>query len=212
MIFMINVTNMMHSRTRRISRILIMLIILIIQITVQTTFAQSRESKGRILNQISSVPIRNDFAMVAARIYLGKDTAAAYRQLDTLLSRAYGDMFWMYGCAGLYYATGDRLRPEYKARICECWKHYTPYRGDTENHFLMYYGSLLLMAQAWPDLLDTDWFMGKSSKDIYDESKEYLDHWIDETVRNGQEEWDSPRYGYYYITPLALLAEYTKDK
>jgi hypothetical protein len=166
----------------------------------------------RVLNQIASVPIRNDFAMVAARIYLGKDTAVAYRQLDTLLSRAYGDMFWMYGCAGLYYATGDRLRPEYMARIRSCWKHSTPYRGDTENHFLMYYGSLFLMSQAWPDLPDTDWFMSKSSKEIYAESKEYLDHWIDETVRNGQEEWDSPRYGYYYITPLALLAEYTKDK
>ena len=99
-----------------------------------TVFAQSRESKLRVLNQIASVPSRNDFAMVAARIYLGKDTANAHRQLDTLLSRAYGDMFWMYGCAGLYYATSDRLRPEYKARIRSCWKHCTPYRGDTENH------------------------------------------------------------------------------
>jgi hypothetical protein len=174
--------------------------------------AQSHETKFAVLNHIASIPIRNDFAMVAARIHQNIDTASAYKQLDTLLMRAYGDMFWMYGCAGLYYATADVLRPQYKARIRQCWKRYTPYRGDTENHFLMYYGSLFLMAQAWPDLPDTEWFMGKSSNEIYDESKEYLDQWIDETVRNGQEEWDSPRYGYYYITPLALLAEYTKDK
>jgi hypothetical protein len=175
-------------------------------------FAQSPQTKNEVLNRIASIPLRNDFAMVAARIHQNMDTAKAYKQLDTLLTHAYGDMFWMYGCAGLYYATSDVLRPQYKARIQQCWKHCTPYRGDTENHFLMYYGSLFLMAQAWPDLPDTEWFMGKSSKEIYEESKEYLDHWIDETVRDGQEEWDSPRYGYYYITPLALLAEYTKDK
>jgi hypothetical protein len=186
----------------------IMVIILITRITV----AQSPDTKREVLDHIVSIPIRNDFSIVAAKIHQGVDTANAYKQLDTLLSRAYGDMFWMYGCAGLYYATSDVLRPEYKARIRQCWKHCTPYRGDTENHFLMYYGSLFLMAQAWPDMPDTEWFMGKSSKEIYDESKEYLDHWIDETVRNGQEEWDSPRYGYYYITPLALLAEYAKDK
>jgi len=174
-------------------------------------FAQSPATKLAVLDSIAAIPVRRDFAIVAAKIHLGTDTAAAYRELDTLLSRAYGDMFWMYGCAGLYYVTQDVLRPNYKARIRYCWKHFTPYRGDTENHFLMYYGSLLLMSQAWPDLPDTDWFMGKSSKEIYSESKEYLDHWIDETVRYGQEEWDSPRYGYYYITPLALLAEYTKD-
>jgi hypothetical protein len=175
-------------------------------------FCQSPQTKTRVLDHIASIPLRNDFAMVAARIHQHIGVDGAYKQLDTLLSRAYGDMFWMYGCAGLYYATSDVLRPEYKARIRQCWKRCTPYRGDTENHFLMYYGSLFLMAQAWPDLPDTAWFMGKSSKEIYDESKEYLDHWIDETVRNGQEEWDSPRYGYYYITPLTLLAEYTKDK
>ncbi len=174
--------------------------------------AQTPQTKTRVLDRIASIPLRNDFAMVTARIHQNIGLDSAYKQLDTLLSRAYGDMFWMYGCAGLWYATSDVLRPQYKARIRECWKHCTPYRGDTENHFLMYYGSLFLMAQAWPDLPDADWFMGKSSKEIYDESKEYLDHWIDETVRNGQEEWDSPRYGYYYITPLALLAEYTKDK
>ncbi len=176
-----------------------------------TTFAQSPRTKSLVLSRIAEMPVRRDFAVVAAKLRTGRDTAAAYRELDTLLSRPYGDMFWMYGCAGLYYATRDILRPPYQDKIRWCWKHFTPYRGDTENHFLMYYGSLLLMSQAWPNLPDTDWFMGKSSKEIYDESKEYLNHWIDETVRYGQEEWDSPRYGYYYITPLLLLAEYTKD-
>ncbi len=189
---------------------LIILITLITGITVPT-FPQSPRTKSLVLARVAAIPVRADFAIVAAKIRTGTDTAAAYRELDTLLSRAYGDMFWMYGCTGLFFETQDVLRPQYKARIRCAWKHFTPYRGDTENHFLMYYGMLLLMSQAWPDLPDTDWFMGKSSKEIYAESKEYLNHWMDETVRYGQEEWDSPRYGYYYITPLLLLAEYTKD-
>ena len=173
--------------------------------------AQTQSAKQNLLHRIALTPSNPNFAIVSAKLRLGIDVDGAYKQLDTLLSRAYGDMFWMYGCAGLYYATQDVLRPTYKERIRRCWKHFTPYRGDTENHFLMYYGSLFLMSQTWPNLTDKDWFMGKSSREIYAESKEYLDHWMDETVRFGQTEWDSPRYGYYYITPLVLLAEYTKD-
>ena len=172
---------------------------------------QSLAIKKELVERIARMPSGPNFAIVSAKLRLGIDVDGAYKQIDTLLSCAYGDMFWMYGCAGLYYATQDILRPQYKERIRWCWKHYTPYRGDTENHFLMYYGTLFLMSQAWPDLPYTEWFMGKSSKAIYKESKEYLDRWIDETVRYGQTEWDSPRYGYYYITPLVLLAEYTKD-
>jgi hypothetical protein len=117
----------------------------------------------------------------------------------------------MYGCAGLYYSCRNTLPDSYKKKIRECWKKFTPYRGDTENHFLMYYGSLFLMAQEWPSLPGSEWFLGKTSEEIYKESKEYLTQWIDETAKSGMMEFDSPRYMYYYITPMVLLAEYTHD-
>lgn len=179
---------------------------------LSNALGQSDSTKSHILTRLASEPARNDFAILTAQIRTNTDTANAYHHLDTLLATGYGDMFWMYGCAGLYYATADQLRPSYKAKIRQAWRLRTPYRGDTENHFLMYYASLLLMSQAWPNQIDTEWFMGKSSREIYAESVEYLDHWIDETVRYGTTEWSSPRYAYYYITPLLLLAEYTKDK
>ena len=185
--------------------------LLFLTLLTSSVFAQSPSTKHNILSRIERASYGPTFSVVAGKIRDGYDLDKTYAQLDTLIARPYGDMFWMYGCAGLYFATQDVLRPAYKDRIRECWKHFTPYRGDTENHFLMYYGSLLLMSQVWPGLADSEWFMGKSSKEIYDESKEYLDHWIDETVRYSQTEWSSPRYGYYYITPLILLAEYTKD-
>ncbi len=38
-----------------------------------------------------------------------------------------------------------------------------PYRGDTENHWLLYYTSLYLMSQMWPDQPGELWYTGKSS-------------------------------------------------
>jgi hypothetical protein len=151
------------------------------------------------------------FQVVAARLKLGVDTALAWRQLDTLLAKPTGDIFWMYPATGFYFNCKDQLSDAWRARFRATWKRYTPYRGDTENHFLMYYSSLFLMSQEWPDLPGSEWFNGKSSRENYEEAKEYLNHWIDETVCVGTTEWDSPRYFYYYMTPLILLHDFTRD-
>ena len=152
------------------------------------------------------------FQVVAARLKLGVDTSLAWRQLDTLVSRPTGDMFWMYPATGFYLNTKGQLDSAWRGRFRQAWKSYTPYRGDTENHFVMYYTSLLLMSQEWPDLPGTEWFNGKSSQENRRESAEFLEHWIDETVRQGSTEWDSPRYAYYYITPLLLLRDFVSDE
>lgn len=151
------------------------------------------------------------FASVAARLRLGRDTALAWRQLDTLVSAPTGDIFWTYPAATFYFTCRDLLSDAWRRRFRTAWKLYTPYRGDTENHFLMYYGAILLFSQEWPDLSGSDWFNGKSSRENYAEAADYFDHWIDETSRLGMSEWDSPRYMYFYITPLATLAQYTAD-
>ncbi len=174
-------------------------------------YAQSQALKQSTLAVIAHKEYKPTFSAIAAQLRVGINEAQAYHQLDEILAREYGDMFWMYGCAGLYYSCKDILPDSYKEKIRECWKKFTPYRGDTENHFLMYYGSLFLMSQEWDTLSASEWFMGRSSEEIRTESKEWLEHWIDETVKQGQTEFDSPRYLYYYITPLVLLAEYSRD-
>lgn len=162
------------------------------------------------LRQVASTGARN-FASVAARLRLGSDTEGAWRQLDSLMTNPTGDMFWMYPATAFYFHSKDKLDDRWRARFRETWKTYTPYRGDTENHFLMYYSSILLFTQEWPDLPGSEWFNGKSSRENYAEAYEYLNHWMDETVRYGCTEWDSPRYIYYYITPLLSLADFTAD-
>ena len=188
----------------------ISIFILIFIISSVPARAQSLGLKKDILLKIAAKDYHPTFSVIAARLKLGIRTNEALRQLDTLLKKEYGDMFWMYGCAGLYFSTRDHLPAAYKKKIKECWKKFTPYRGDTENHWLMYYASLFLMSQEWNQPA-AEWFLGKSSKEIHAEAKAYLNFWINRTVMFGQIEFDSPRYLYYFITPLILLSEYSKD-
>src|SRR3954470_3295006 len=135
--------------------------------------AQSKTLKQQTLHRIAEVNYSPTFSAVAAKLKLGEKKDFALHQLDTLLQKEYGDMFWMYGCTGLYFSAKKQLPPAYKKKIKECWKKFTPYRGDTENHWLMYYSSLFLMSQEW-DQPASQWFLGKSSKEIHEEAKSYL--------------------------------------
>ncbi|KXK57388.1 MAG: glycosyl hydrolase [Chlorobi bacterium OLB7] len=153
-----------------------------------------------------------NFQFVAAKLMTGTDTALAWRQLDTLLRQPKGDIFWMYPATGFYFYCRHLLSQQWRDRFRQTWGRYTPYRGDTENHFLMYYSSLLLFSQEWPDLPGSQWFNGKSSRQIRAEATEYLRHWIDETATKGMTEWDSPRYHYYYMAPLLLLQDFAGDQ
>ena len=182
-----------------------------IALCVSLCGAQSQHMREEVIERaLADSHAGPNFAIAAAAIRSG-NTLRGNAMLDTLLRAPKGDMFWMYGCAGLYCTCEEILDAASKAKIRACWKRFTPYRGDTENHFLMYYGSLLLMSEAWPDLDSTAWFTGQSSKEIHAQAVQYLMKWIDQCARYGPIEWDSPRYEYYMITPLALLANYAQD-
>lgn len=151
------------------------------------------------------------FHGATAKVAIGVDTAFAFRVVDTLLSRQAEDMFWLYPGAGFYFYDRDRIPEELRMRFRRALKAQSPYRGDTENHFLMYYIALYLYSQEWPDMRGDEWFNGKSSAENHAEAAEYLEHWIDETARFGVTEWDSPRYAYFYIGPLLILHDFAAD-
>jgi hypothetical protein len=60
-----------------------------------------------------------------------------------------GDMFWMFPVIGAYMHGKDKMSPGAKSAVRNAWKTYAPYRGDTENHWAMYYASLFLAAEQW---------------------------------------------------------------
>jgi len=133
---------------------------------------------------------RGHYNQIAARAWLGQDQAWQLSRLDTLMKNVTGDMFWMYPFTLLMYNGMDQYPAEVQVRMRDLWRTYRPYRGDTENHWVLYYATLYLAAERWPNDAGDRWFNGKSSKENRDEAREFLDHWIHLTTTVGQGEYD----------------------
>ncbi len=148
---------------------------------------------------------------IAACLASGENISWARQRLKKLNEKPTGAMFWMYPMILVMKAGAENLNEDDWAGIRETWKTYYPYRGDTENHWLMYYSSLFLAAETWPDLDPGEWYNGKSSAENRAEAKAYILNWIDITTSYGQGEYDSPNYIDSYVSPLSLLAAYARD-
>lgn len=147
----------------------------------------------------------------AAKYAHNVNVALADSLMLVLLKKPSGDMFWMFPVIGAYLNGKETMSPAVKAATRHAWKTYSPYRGDTENHWCMYYASLFLAAEQWPHLAGAEWYNGKSSEENRDEAKAYLRHWMKITTTIGQGEFDSPDYFPEYVVSMSLLAEYAQD-
>ena len=154
---------------------------------------------------------RPNYTAIAARYATGNDVALADKMFLELLKHPKGAMFWMFPVTGCYFAGKDKMADEVKQALRHAWKTYAPARGDTENHWAMWYSTLLLMSEQWPDLPGSEWFSGKSSEENFQEAKEYLFEWARITTTIGQGEFDSPDYILEYLIPMTMLAGYAQD-
>ena len=92
------------------------------------------------------------YANIAAKLRLHEDARLCSRRLEELLAAGpTGDMFWMFPITAVAYLDQGQLSDSARQALRRSFKTYMPYRGDTENHWLLYYTSLYLMAQLWPD-------------------------------------------------------------
>ena len=148
---------------------------------------------------------------VAARLYRGEDLEWCVARLDSLMADPRGDMFWMYPFITVTFVGRDILPAETQAKMRSLWTTYRPYRGDTENHWAMYYTAMYLITQMYPSDAGELWFNGKSSKENFDEAREYLISWMDLTTTIGQGEYDSPDYFGVFIVPMAQLYAWADD-
>ncbi len=152
------------------------------------------------------------YATIAARLWLHEDAKWCSRRLEALLAAGpSGDMFWMYPVTAIAYLDRGQLSSSARAALRRAWKTYMPYRGDTENHFLLYYTSLYLMAQLYPDDPPESWYTGKSSHANFEESRRWIESWVRLTTTRGQGEYDSPHYMGVYLLPMSYLAAWAKD-
>ncbi|MCW5549186.1 MAG: hypothetical protein KIT44_09505 [Opitutaceae bacterium] len=155
-------------------------------------------------------PLTREQALV--KLVRGQDAAAVSQRIIELLSVPQsGDMFWMFPWTAIAFTGRDQLSPEARAAIREAWRTYFPMRGDTENHWVMYYASLFLMTELYPDDPGETWFNGKSSAENHVEAKGFLLHWMDLATTIGQGEFNATHYIGEYAIPMLYLAAWAED-
>lgn len=172
--------------------------------------ADHLERVHKIVNSIANVPTGN-YGTIAAKLYFHRDPEWCSKHLIELLRDPSGDMFWMFPVTAIAYLDRGQLSPEAREALHRSWKTYMPYRGDTENHWLLYYTTLYLMAQLYKDEPGSHWFTGKPSIDNFHEAEQYLIQWMNLTTTKGQGEYDCTHYIGVYLLPLSYLAAWAED-
>jgi hypothetical protein len=148
------------------------------------------------------------YAQIAAKLWRHEDAAWCSQKLEQALAAPSGDMFWMFPVTAIAYLDQGQLTPSARQALRNAWKTYMPYRGDTENHFLLYYTSLYLVSQLWPDQV---WYTGKTSAENMEEARQWIESWVKLTTTRGQGEYDSPHYMGVYLLPMSYLSAWAAD-
>ena len=173
---------------------------------------QEFERRSQRLLEVASMESETSFFAAAARLARGVDVGTAYAMIDSLTrDHVMGGMFYAYTLVGTYLLTRDVLPDSLHRKIREAYRLRTMYRGDTENHWVMYYTGLYLASQTWPGDGPDTWFNGKSSEENFRESSEWLQQWMRITTTIGQGEFDSPTYSTVFLTPMLMLQEFAAD-
>ena len=179
--------------------------------------ATTREFAARVTSVIEAYahpkePASMGYANIAAKLKLREDAALCSRRLEELLAAApTGDMFWMYQVTAILYLDQGQLSDSARGALRRSFRTYMPYRGDTENHWLLYYTSLYLMSQMYPDAGGDEWYTGKSSAENMREAIGWIDGWVKLTTKRGQGEYDSPHYMGLFFLAESYLAQWAKD-
>ncbi len=148
---------------------------------------------------------------IAANLHRGANVDWARDRLVAINDPPRGDMFWMVPMVLVMHAGRDHWNEEDWRFIRNLWRSYFPYRGDTENHWVMYYVSLYLASEWFPDAGPEAWYNGKSSQENMAGARSYILDWVRVTTSYGQGEYDSPKYIEEFVRPMALLAGWARD-
>lgn len=192
-------------------KVLIASTLLASTLSAQPTF---EERKMRLIRHHAGPSPQKDpkyghLSVIASKLWLKQDPEWCSQRLRDLLKDPSGDMFWMFAVTAIRYVDRGQLTEEAREDLRRAWKTYFPFRGDTENHWLLYYTSLYLTSQIEPN---ASWYTGKTSKENMQEAGDYIRHWMDLTLDKGQGEYDCTHYIGVYLLPLSYLAAWAEDK
>ncbi len=130
-------------------------------------------------------------------------------QTDGWGGRPAGGPFHVFPSGALLARWFDQLPDEAVAIIQEFMMEGVLERGNTENHWLMFYVGNLLTAERWPDA-ECMW-NGLSAEANRREATRWILGMIERTAVNGHHEYDSPQYHVEHVVPMVVLADNTSD-
>ncbi|QYM79264.1 hypothetical protein K0B96_01205 [Horticoccus luteus] len=148
---------------------------------------------------------------ILAKLVRHEDEPQVSQSVIALMKDPGTGPFWMFPVVGISMLGQDQLSPAAKKAIRDMWRTTYQVRGDTENHWLMYYTSLYLIAEQNPNEPANTWYTGKSSAENLAEARSYLISWMDLTTTVGQGEFTPTGYIAEYSIPLLYLATWAKD-
>jgi len=167
--------------------------------------------RARLIDVVSREQEKSPY-VIASKIHKAFEIDRALVLLDSLTyDKGIGGMFYSYSLIGTYLFTKDAIPDSLRKKVRLAYQNRMMYRGDTENHWVMYYTGLYLAAQTWPGETGETWFNGKSSKENLREAGGWLNEWFRISSTIGQGEFDSPTYFITFVTPMIALYEFAAD-
>ncbi len=152
-----------------------------------------------------------DMASVSANLLLNQNIEACNARVIELMENPGSGPFWMLPTTCVAFMGRDKLSDEARQAIRRAWKESYQLRGDTENHFAMYYTMLYLMSELYPNEPGSEWYNGKSSEENLEESRDYLIDWMNIATTIGQGEFNPTHYIGEYAIPMIYLQSWAQD-
>ncbi|MEW6074497.1 MAG: hypothetical protein AB1726_18120 [Planctomycetota bacterium] len=151
------------------------------------------------------------FAAAWLEIARGRAGPALWARVEEALADPTSSLFHAFAALALALHAGEEMPPALRARFRARLTAHPVYRGDTENHWVLHYATLLLAAQTFPATPAAEWYLGRDTQSVYDEAREWLFHWARLTATRGQGEFDSPQYVFFFLDPLLLLHDFAAE-
>ena len=163
-------------------------------------------------NVMSTKSDRIDLIEAALLIRSRADTAMGNQVIRAEAAQPFrGGMFYIHDVMAALLYGGDGVSPSTWRAVRAGLTHLPIYRGDTENHWVLYYTGMYLAAQQWPGEPAESWFTGRSSEENMADAEGFLNHWMDLTTTIGQGEFDSPTYMIVFLSPILTLYQWCDD-
>jgi hypothetical protein len=178
------------------------------QTNIEKALSERRQSLLEYLVEEESAP---SFAAVAARYATNERIAEANAMFSQLLRQPSNEASYCFNLTATF-LLGQRSMPDsLRKKVQRIFSTHAFLRGEGEHNHLMYYVSILLAAQNWPEMTAEQWFNGKSSAENWREARAYIANWMEKTMTHGQVQFDSPALLPSFVASLELLHEFVVD-